>query len=636
MPAVTIPDLNNAKIDLGTIAAFVASSAESAEHRFGGSFRTLAGIQADAALVLQGLGYQPPVAYGSGIALTSTTQTVEYSGGVYAPLWGHLPFTTSGTFEAAKFRLVQGVDNATLEAKTVLDVADYAALRSSNGLNKRVNVTGYHVTKAPQGIAGSFAWDPSDTTSADNGISIIVRADGRRYKRPYSKTWQVNWAESADPYGNTDSAAAIAAVIAAAPAGANVVFDGFYRSSTAFTIAKNLALRGMDTRVGNMVSGSVPQACIVFTADTHGIYVNDVVVSLDKLALIRTAASTNYGVYAIGANSAVVSESLSIQLFAHGVHCVDGDYHKFSRLNVQACTLSAYFDGCYNVNLDLPTLNSSTSAGSGGLYVTGGCGVTVLGGSIESFAGYAVYALGESHVTLLGTYFEGSDRNSDVVVRGAGCSITTIGCHVYLTWSRSFHAMDGAALGSRVFSRNNRIVYPTDTGTVNVYAFNNADPLGFADVAGDNWGNDNGVTLPGANVKYLTAAFTGSGTGPSQCVGNFQIQYPAAHPNYGKNVNTVPFCASYASAGLSGTPQTGTLINFGANGNTGDDPISLRTANGAAWGQYNYTAVYQKGQWEKVGLRMSNQADSTAATVADLKADFNSLLAKLRSAGVMV
>ena len=31
-----------------------------------------------------------------------------------------------------------------------------------------------------------------------------------------------------------------------------------------------------------------------------------------------------------------------------------------------------------------------------------------------------------------------------------------------------------------------------------------------------------------------------------------------------------------------------------------------------------------------------NQADSTATTVADLKSDFNGLLAKLKSAGLMV
>ena len=34
-------------------------------------------------------------------------------------------------------------------------------------------------------------------------------------------------------------------------------------------------------------------------------------------------------------------------------------------------------------------------------------------------------------------------------------------------------------------------------------------------------------------------------------------------------------------------------------------------------------------------VRAANQADSTATTIADLKADFNALLAKLQAAGLM-
>ena len=82
--------------------------------RLGISRRTMAGIDAAADVVLGGLGYAPPVAYASGIALTLTTQTVEYAGEVYAPKVANLPFTTSGTFETAKFRLIQGVASADL------------------------------------------------------------------------------------------------------------------------------------------------------------------------------------------------------------------------------------------------------------------------------------------------------------------------------------------------------------------------------------------------------------------------------------------------------------------------------------------------------------------------------------------
>lgn len=67
-------------------------------------------------LVLAGIGYAPPVPYITGIALTLATQTVEYAGEVYAPKFADLPFTTSGTFEASKFRLIQGVAGVDLAA----------------------------------------------------------------------------------------------------------------------------------------------------------------------------------------------------------------------------------------------------------------------------------------------------------------------------------------------------------------------------------------------------------------------------------------------------------------------------------------------------------------------------------------
>lgn len=55
---------------------------------------------------LGGLGYLAPVAYASSISMTMPSQTVEYGGDIYAPNSDDLPFTTSGTFESAKFRLI--------------------------------------------------------------------------------------------------------------------------------------------------------------------------------------------------------------------------------------------------------------------------------------------------------------------------------------------------------------------------------------------------------------------------------------------------------------------------------------------------------------------------------------------------
>ena len=75
-----------------TIAAMNAMSA---------AFNVVAGVG--------NLGYLPPVAYAAGIAMTVGVQQVQYGGVTYAPILDALPFTTSGAFEASKFRVVQGV-----------------------------------------------------------------------------------------------------------------------------------------------------------------------------------------------------------------------------------------------------------------------------------------------------------------------------------------------------------------------------------------------------------------------------------------------------------------------------------------------------------------------------------------------
>lgn len=113
MPSININDLNNAKADVEHIAAIATSPAPTATDRFGRLKLTLQGaisnigLAADA--VMAGLGYSPPVAYVAGLNMTLRSQTVEYAGNTYAPKTGDLPFVTTGNFEAAKFRLIQGI-----------------------------------------------------------------------------------------------------------------------------------------------------------------------------------------------------------------------------------------------------------------------------------------------------------------------------------------------------------------------------------------------------------------------------------------------------------------------------------------------------------------------------------------------
>ena len=119
-------DPSDLLFNAGKLDEVVSGSNATYTDRLGISRRTMAGIDAAADVVLGGLGYAPPVAYASGISLTLTTQTVEYSGAVYAPKLANLPFTTSGTFETAKFRLIQGVASADLASGGGAAMVGYA------------------------------------------------------------------------------------------------------------------------------------------------------------------------------------------------------------------------------------------------------------------------------------------------------------------------------------------------------------------------------------------------------------------------------------------------------------------------------------------------------------------------------
>ncbi|MFZ3193751.1 MAG: hypothetical protein WA154_11180 [Moraxellaceae bacterium] len=108
MTQVTALMLTNAALDCDTIADVATSTAETVTDRLGGVKRTLTGA-------ILALGYEPPVAYAAALNMTNGAQTVEYDGAIYAAKPSEVPFTTSGTFESAKFRLLDS-STATVQA----------------------------------------------------------------------------------------------------------------------------------------------------------------------------------------------------------------------------------------------------------------------------------------------------------------------------------------------------------------------------------------------------------------------------------------------------------------------------------------------------------------------------------------
>lgn len=80
-----------------------------------------------------------------------------------------------------------------LEGGYTASLPDYAALRNFTAGNNSVYINGYNASSSPSGISGQFTYDPTDTTSADNGGTIIVSTNGKRWKRQYETDVNVTW-----------------------------------------------------------------------------------------------------------------------------------------------------------------------------------------------------------------------------------------------------------------------------------------------------------------------------------------------------------------------------------------------------------------------------------------------------------
>ena len=239
MATLTIADLDNGKRDLETVDAVANSQADTTTPRYGDSVLTLAGA-------LRRLGWQAPVPYAPGLSITSSTVTVERGGIVYRPDPALAPFTT-GAWDPGQWRVVQDTNAsnrvyqfhtlgaaqsaaATLpEGSTVIVegdsighvvagsyvpisaappavVRDYTGLRAYSGKSNLFQVTA-------SGIAGFFSVVPGDSSSTDNGGTLIVLADGRRARRLFTGEAMAEWFGAS--VSAPDNAPAIMAALAA-------------------------------------------------------------------------------------------------------------------------------------------------------------------------------------------------------------------------------------------------------------------------------------------------------------------------------------------------------------------------------------------------------------------------------------
>lgn len=74
-----------------------------------------------------------------------------------------------------------------------MQLVDYTALRAYDGVQTSAYITGLTGAAAPSGIAGMFVRDDSDSASLDDGGTVIVAANGKRWKRSFKGAVNIQW-----------------------------------------------------------------------------------------------------------------------------------------------------------------------------------------------------------------------------------------------------------------------------------------------------------------------------------------------------------------------------------------------------------------------------------------------------------
>lgn len=206
-------------------------------------------------------GYQDIGDYAAGLVITARNQIFQKDGELWRAGAGlTLPYTTTGNWgtEGSSFVSIgDAVLRQDLLSSTETDkgaalvggvsrvVNNIAALRLQDGVkNPRVATSGYYALRDMPGA--TYFYDPTDTTSADNGGSIIVGLAGQRWKTFDVRIDVRDWGIIGD--GVRDNAARMAALRAwaaqqaAAGIGVSIRFPaGHY----AYSQGQNWAIPGL-------------------------------------------------------------------------------------------------------------------------------------------------------------------------------------------------------------------------------------------------------------------------------------------------------------------------------------------------------------------------------------------------------
>jgi hypothetical protein len=228
-----------------------------------------------------------------------------------------------------------------------LQLADYTVLRAYTGPRKSVYVTGYLGTAAPSGIAGMFVRDDSDTATADDGGTVIMASNGKRWKRRFDGPVSVRWF-GASGDGTTDDTAAIQAALNGR---IRRIFipAGTYKTTATLTINQDTVIEGAggSAEINNQIISKIS-----VSGDFDGMAVNTGSpgyygwLTIKRLTISKEGgtANTNTGLKMTNFGPHVILESVACWHFATGFDLYAG-IMQLNSCEARWCTLGYQLKG---------------------------------------------------------------------------------------------------------------------------------------------------------------------------------------------------------------------------------------------------------------------------------------------------
>lgn len=529
---------------------------------------------------------------------------------------------------------------------------------------------------------------------------VIYRKKGiKYYARQYGSKLDVRWF-GAKCDGVTNDYPAIMKAISFANNNQSIYIPDICVIETPIVTDKALNIIGTGSINGNLSSQKksstlwfkIPNDSIAIET-TNGLVLKDIVIAtpLDFID-VPPEGFSNKKTAIKSTWATVLTDNVNFQGWNLCLELNNNYYSKLDKTFFTYCNIGVIANNCYNLNVAMCTFNCELQC----MKLIGNTHISAFGCSFEHFYNNGIELI-NSNIVLYSAYFESykfaqscikSSGNSRVAIHHSHCYISTVQSFVD-AYSSSPHS------NNHLLSQFNHLVYPPNTlhqvsvvdlesspkpgdkythngieytikyarvingagviyftgtsvpqttGTLTKITGNGSNSISFTDggnviievykfysydnnsliIRGDDMlsPNNNSANLLYFNTKNLRFR-----------KGYVNIEFPHNH-----ELHKTPFNSAKIVDVQDLTTDSTVVNNEGAiifaqnKGIVGNDPMNIH----ANYGYKDYRAVYQGGQWEKVGIRLQDQPDSTATDITTLKNDFNSLLAKLRANGVMV